>query len=70
MSKTEIRDMLRKSVDGKLFMTTNDLKRALGCGSGRASEILRGLHFIRFSRKKLYSVDDIAAVLTKHLEVE
>ncbi|MCR5033841.1 MAG: hypothetical protein K6B42_00280 [Clostridia bacterium] len=69
MTKTEIRNTLRQSVDGKAFLTKSDLKRCLGCGSDRASEILRGLQFIRFSRKKLYSVDDVAAVLVKHTEV-
>lgn len=70
MTKSELKTTLRQSVNGKAFMTKNDLKKCLGCGSERASEILRGLHFIRFDRKKIYAVDDIAAELIKHTEVQ
>ena len=69
MTKTEIKNMLRQSVDGKLFMTKNDLKKALGCGSDRAAEILNGVGYIRFSRKKYYSIIDIADELIKYSEV-
>ena len=69
MTKTSIKNALQRAAGGAEFVTKSDIKKCLGCGNERAAEIIRGLDFIRFSRKKLYDVDDIAARIYSNTEV-
>lgn len=52
MTKTSIKKALQRAAGGAEFATKSDIKKCLGCGNDRAAEIIRGLDFIRFSRKK------------------
>ena len=69
MTKTSIKKALQRAAGGAEFVTKSDIKRCLGCGNDRAAEIIRGLEFIRFSRKKLYDMDDVAARIHENTEV-
>lgn len=69
MTKTSIKKALQRAAGGAEFVTKSDIKRCLGCGNDRAAEIIRGLEFIRFSRKKLYDMDDVAARIYENTEV-
>jgi len=68
MTKTSIKNALRRAAGGAEFATKSDIKKCLGCGNDRAAEIIRGLTFIRFSRKKLYDIDDVASRIFDNTE--
>lgn len=68
MTKTSIRRSLQKAAGGAEYVTKSDIKRCLGCGNDRAAELVKGLDFIRFSRKKRYDADEVAMRIYSSME--
>lgn len=49
-----------KTFTGGLFITQTQLKQALNCGTDTMREVLAGLDYIKFERKKRYCISDVA----------
>lgn len=60
MTKTTIKNLLKRAADGAEFITKGDIKRALGCGNDCAAEITEGLDYVKFGRMRRYDVDEVA----------
>lgn len=68
MNITTLKQTLRQSAGGAMFITRTQLKECLGCGNPRADEILKGLDYIKFGGDKAtkrYAVDEVAHALIR-----
>ncbi len=63
MTKTSIKKILQRECGGAGLINRQQVRRALGWGNERTSELLRNLDYIESIRTKLYDVDEVAEEL-------
>lgn len=58
MEKATIQRELEQ-VSGGVFITQSQIKKALGCGNDTLGDVVSGLDYITFGKKKRYLIKDI-----------
>lgn len=62
MNRTTIKNSLRESAGGAMFITRTQLKECFGIGNEKADEVLKGLDHIKFGGDKATKRYDITEV--------